>query len=321
MEHNIPWERFQHYLKHPYESYDSDFESWLQALETNQKLWDEVKLTYLLTGDVPESFEPNQKQAWNKIEKRIDKPVKRIRLNPVWLQVAASFLLFTIGALSSWYFLTPAGGQYAEVYSPYGHKTRVVLPDQSVVWLNGNSLLRYPADFSESRKLELTGEALFEVTKDPDKVFNLHSGDVRVEVYGTKFNFKHYAEDEQAEVALIEGSVGLFRRDKLLTTMKPGQLASYDLKSEQLKLEQERLDIVTSWNSDELIIENQPLGEVLKYLERWYGVEFSLSAGFKPEQQLSFKVKSESLPELLSTISRITPLRYTIDGKKIQLSN
>lgn len=320
MEHTIPWERFQHYLKHPDESYDSDFESWLQASEANPKLWDEVKLTYLLTGEVPDNFEPNQKQAWANIEKRIEKPVKRFRLNPVLLRVAASIMLFTVGALSSWYFFSQRPVQYTEVYSPYGHKTRVVLPDQSVVWLNGNSSLKYVADFSQSRNVELTGEALFEVTKNPDKVFSLQSGDVKVEVYGTKFNFKHYADEDNAEVALLEGSVGLFNGDRLLAKMNPGELATFNLNSEQLQLVAGNLESVTSWSSDELVIENLAFGEVLKYLERWYGVEFSYPDDLEVDQQLSFKVQSESLQEVLSTISHITSIHYTIDGKKVEIS-
>lgn len=320
MEHNIPWEKFQHYLKHPGDAYDSDFESWLKASDANPKLWEEVKLTYLLTGELPASFEPNQKKAWANVEKRIDSPVKRIRLNPALLRVAASIILFTIGALSSWYFFGQRTEQYTEVFSPYGHKTRVVLPDQSVVWLNGNSLLKYVADFTHSREVELTGEALFEVTKNPNKVFRLQSGDVKVEVYGTKFNFKHYADDNNAEVALLEGSVGLFNRDQLLTKMKPGELATFDLNSKQLEIKQEDLDPVTSWSTDELVIENQSFTEVIKYLERWYGVEFSYPDDLRVDQQLTFKVQSESLQEVLSTISHITSIHYAIDGKKVEIS-
>ncbi len=321
MENHIPWDRIQYYLSHPEENHDSEFESWLKQSDHNQKLWEEINLIYLIGGEVPEEFEPNQVEAWSKIENRINAPARKLRVNPVFLRVAAAIILFVLGGLSSWYFWTEQDEvTYAEVYSPYGHKTKVVLPDQTIVWLNGNSMLKYETDFRKSRNVELDGEALFEVSKDPDRLFSLHSGDMKVEVYGTKFNFKHYAGDDKAEVALLEGSVGLFNDDQLLTRMKPGELASLNNKTNQLKVTHENLEHVISWSSEELVIENQSFDEVLKYLERWYGVEFENQNNIQVDQNLSFKVKTESLQELLATISYLTSVQFEINGKHVELS-
>lgn len=320
MENHIPWDRIQYYLSYPDENHDSEFEAWLKNSDDNQKLWEEINLVYLISGEVPAAFEPDRVEAWSKVENRINTPSRKLRVSPVFLRVAAALILFVLGGLSSWYFGTDHEIRYAEVYSPYGHKTKVVLPDQTVVWLNGNSMLKYETDFRKSRNVELEGEALFEVTKDPNRLFSLHSGDVKVEVYGTKFNFKHYADDSEAEVALLEGSVGLFNDDQFLTRMKPGELASLNNLTNQLKVTNENLDHVISWSSEELVIENQPFDEVLKYLERWYGVEFEKHNNIQVDQNLSFKVKTESLQELLATISYLTAVQFEINGKHVELS-
>ena len=320
MENEIPWGKIQYYLIHPDESPDDVLMNWLQKSDYNKKLWEEIKLTYLISGELPNEFEPDQYVAWSKIENRITSKQRRVRLNPVFFKIAASIILFVIGGLAGYYLLQNQQVQYAEVFSPYGHKTKVVLPDNSVVWLNGNSSLKYATNFERSRDVQLTGEGLFQVTKDPGHVFRLQSGDVMVEVYGTKFNFKHYSNDQNAEVALLEGSVGLFNRDQLLTKMIPGQVANLNPETNKLEVSRENMDMIVSWSTDELVVENKSFGEVLKYLERWYGVEFHYDDNIDLKQRLSFKVKTESLPELLSTIGYLTSIKYHIEGKNVELS-
>ena len=150
---------------------------------------------------------------------------------------------------------------------------------------------------------------------------SLTSGDVKVEVYGTKFNFKHYPEDDNTEVALLEGSVGFFNRDKLLTKMVPGEVANLDHHTNYFNVDHEDLDMIVSWSTDELVLEDKPFDEVLKYLERWYGVKFHYDESLVVDQQIRIKVKTQSLAELLSTIGHITSIKYKIEGKNVELSN
>jgi ferric-dicitrate binding protein FerR (iron transport regulator) len=322
MENLIPWDKIQYALTNPSDTPDEELVRWIDSSVQNRELWEEIKLTYLIAGELPAEFLPDRRTAWRKVESRIEKKERRRKISPFFLRVAASILLFAVGALSSWYFLHQTyEPQYAEVYSPFGHKTRVVLPDHTVVLLNGNSNLKYETTFQKERKVELSGEALFEVAKNPDKVFRLTSGDVKIEVYGTKFNFKHYPEDENTEVALLEGSVGFFNKDKLLLKMVPGEVTNLNHQTNHFHVDHEDLDMIVSWSTDELVIENKPFEEVLKYLERWYGVRFRYSGDLGVTQRLSFKVKTESLPELLATIGHLTSVKYKIEGKNIELSN
>lgn len=321
MEEKIPWEKIKYYLKNIDANWDDEFISWLNEKEENKQIWEEIKLTYNLTGNLPKPFKPNKKSAWEKVDQRTSVNTKKLTINKFFLRIAASIILVLFGASASWLiFHTEQSNQFTEIYSPFGHKTMVILPDSSKVWLNGNTHIKYKTNFTTSRDVFLVGEALFKVTKDKKHAFSVQSDHLKVKVYGTEFNFKHYKNDTEAEVSLLEGSVGLFSNNKLLTKMQPGQVAEYNTQKQALQISKKDINPIISWSSDELIIDNKKFEDVLKYLERWYGVNIKTSKDLNIKQRLSFKVKTESLQELLSIIDKISPIQYKVEGKQVIIS-
>ncbi|MDP3914146.1 MAG: DUF4974 domain-containing protein [Bacteroidota bacterium] len=316
-----PWEQIQNKLRNPNEPEEYSLKNWLKEDQENKTVLDDLKVIYSISGNVPESFVPQKELAWQKVMKRISIRKQQPKIIRFMLRVAASILLIALGVGSTFYLQNKmANPSFTEVYSPYGHKTRVILPDGSMVWLNGDTKLKYNSDFSDARNVELTGEALFEVTKNPRQLFTVNAEKLRLEVYGTTFNVKSYPEDLISEVALVEGSVGLFRDKQLLKKMVPGEVISYNSGENKFSAIQGNIGQITSWSADELVIENETFEEVTKYLERWYGVEITLDKSIQLNNRLSFKVKTESLMELLSIISRITPVTYEINGKQVKIS-
>lgn len=315
-----PWEQIQNKLRNPDEPEDDTLNNWLNEDQENKTVLDDLKVIYSISGNVPESFVPRKELAWQKIMKRIS-----IKQQPIivrfMLRVAASILLIALGVGGTFYLQNKmANPSFTEVYSPYGHKTSVVLPDGSHVWLNGDTKLKYNSDFSNGRNVELTGEALFEVTKNPSRLFTVNAEEIRLEVYGTTFNVKSYPEDIISEITLMEGSVGLFRDKQLLKKMIPGEVITYNSGENKFSTRQGNIGQITSWSADELVIENETFEDVTKYLERWYGVEITLDKSIQVNNRLSFKVKTESLMELLSIISHITPITYEINGKQVKIA-
>lgn len=315
-----PWEHIQNKLRHPNEPEDETIQNWLNEDIENKVVLDDLKVIYSITGNAPESFVPQKEQAWKSILSRITAKKPQARIVRFMLRVAASILLIALGVGGS-YFLQnrKSGNSFTEVYSPYGHKTMVVLPDNSKVWLNGDSRIKYNTNFSDSRNVELSGEALFEVTKNPRNLFTVKSKDIRIEVYGTTFNVQSYDNDIVSEIALAEGSVALFHGVQLLKKMIPGEVIVYDARRNKFSSQQGNIRQITSWRADELIIENETFESMVKYLERWYGVEITLDQSIKQNLRLSFKVKTESLIELLSIIDHITPVSYEINGKQVKI--
>ncbi|MGV8134018.1 MAG: FecR family protein [Mangrovibacterium sp.] len=321
MKNQIPWNILMKQLGNKDTKSDPLFNEWIQEKE-NRQFWEELQVIYSVNGNIPEYYEPDHRKGWNNIEQRMIRSVRHRGRVLYLLRIAASVLLFMLGATGYW--LVDHHDQkavYSEVVSPYGHKTMVLLPDSSVVWLNGNSRIRYKTDFRKERIVELEGEALFEVQKRPGNLFSVTSGLLRLEVYGTKFNFRSFCGEKEPEIALISGSVGIYNGNHHLKTMKPGEVVVYSPIKNKLLTTDSNLEQITSWQSGELIIHNMPLTEVFGYLERWYGVDIAFTGRVNTGQKLSFKVKTESLRELLSIIDRITPVEYTIDGQHVKISN
>lgn len=316
-----PWEHIQNKLRNPGETENETLQNWLDEDAENKTMLDDLKVIYSISGNVPESFVPQKDQAWQKILSRITANKPQSRIIRFMLRVAASILLIALGVGGSYFIQNhESGNSFTEVYSPYGHKTMVVLPDNSKVWLNGDSRIKYSTDFSDSRNVELSGEALFEVTKNQRNLFTVKSKNIRIEVYGTTFNVQSYDNDVISEVALVEGSVGLYRDEQLLKKMIPGEVIVYDTQRNKFSSHQGNIGQITSWKSDELIIENETFESMAKYLERWYGVEITLDQSLRQNLRLSFKVKTESLIELLSIIDHITPVSYEISGKQVKIT-
>lgn len=319
MTDRTPWENIMKKIQNPKEPEDESLKSWLSEASENQNILNDLQVIYSINGNVPEKFTPEKELAWNKITQRIGYKIKHTRFIQLLTRIAASFLLIALGVGGAYMWLQP-DKSFTEVFSPYGHKTMVLLPDSSQVWLNGNSKIRYKTNFRASRYVELSGEGLFKVTKSPRNLFTVKSKDLAVEVYGTTFNIKSYPDENQSEVALVEGSIGLFKDDQLMKKMATGEIVVYDKIENKLTDSKFNIKQITSWRTDELIIENETFENITKYLERWYGVEIKLDKSLMNNAKLSFKVKTESLSELLSIINHITPIAYEINGKQVMIS-
>ncbi len=158
---------------------------------------------------------------------------------------------------------TPRGGQY-----------KVVLSDGTKVWLNAATTLRFPAAFAGSeRRVELSGEAYFEVEKDPTRPFRVQLNDKSVvEVLGTHFNIMDYEEEGLSKTTLVEGKVKVSAGEET-KVLKPGdQVVNRGAGTMQLK-SQTNTGQVLAWKNGLFDFTSADLGSIARQLERWYGVE------------------------------------------------
>ena len=125
---------------------------------------------------------------------------------------------------------------YNTLTVPYGKRFDIVLSDNTHVFLNAGSSLRYPVNFikGKNREVFLEGEAFFEVTKDTQHPFVVNAHEINVRVLGTKFNVSAYPESLATKTVLVEGAVGLYKTETYkaenATLMTPGDLATLDKK-------------------------------------------------------------------------------------------
>lgn len=204
-------------------------------------------------------------------------------VSSVWkyASIAASVALLVVSSFLYKMYTEPRPLAYLEVTSMIGSKTQVLLPDSTVVWLNGNSHIRYPEVFdSKTRQIELTGEAFFDVTENKEKPFIVNLDGMHVRVLGTEFNIWADPDSDLIETTLVEGSVALYTDTNSTPTpdeiLIPGEQALFDKQSGSIEVRPVRTSSYTSWMTGDFFFEKITFGEILSVLERSFSVKFHL---------------------------------------------
>jgi len=202
-----------------------------------------------------------------------------------------------------------------------GQKSQVLLPDGTHVWLNAGSRITYSSDFSKSnRRVNITGEAFFDVAKDNTHQFIVETDYINVVVYGTAFNISAYPKDSDIKVSLLNGKVLLenCRTNKKLVEMYPGQQVAVskrwlDFSKYDCNVENESL-----WTKNMMRFENTSAEDIFEKLEHWYGLNIHVE-NMDTTIKYGFTIKSESIREMLELINKITPITYRIDGEEVYI--
>jgi len=213
--------------------------------------------------------------------------------------------------------------QYCQVTAPKGHVAKCILPDQSEVWINSGSTIRYNIhDFNrKKREIMLEGEAFLQVSKNKDRPFTVITSMADVKVTGTSFNVKSVT-GSAFETVLAEGSVDLLIKDDTRQTikLKPGEKAFYDLSEKKLIINKVYTEIYSCWRNSEIIFKDATLNDLIKELERIYDIQFRLS-----DQNLGkFRFRgmfgyNNNLIDALEKIKKTTDIDYRIENKEVLL--
>ena len=176
--------------------------------------------------------------------------------------------------------LLPLVGSMIEIRSTTGMVSSVTLPDDTRVWLNSNSYLRYPAKFTgKERRVVLYGEGYFDVTKDPERKFVVEAQSTEIEVYGTEFNVEAY-DDEYIRATLVSGRIGMKYDDanhrRQLVQMMPDQQITYNARTGVIYLNTANIPCNTSWKEGKIVLSNTPLKDALRMIGNKYNVSFNI---------------------------------------------
>lgn len=207
------------------------------------------------------------------------------------------------------------------LFVPYGKRFNISLSDGTKVFLNSGSSISYPAVFgaNSTRLVELKGEAYFDVTEDKNSIFRVSSGNIMVEVYGTKFNLRNYNEDYFSDVVLVEGSVGIKDRENSeLTMLTPGIKGSVNKENFSINKMRVNTSVYTSWIEGNVIFRNETFSQIVQKLERLYNV--TIINNKKDSDQLfnaSIDVESESIEQVLDYFEEIYNVQHTFYENKI----
>lgn len=219
---------------------------------------------------------------------RVETGKKKLNIKWIW-QGAAAVLLLGI----AWFFWPQTQPEDLVFTTGYGEIKNIELPDGSIVLLNANSQISWTEGWKSSgyRKVELNGEAYFDVKHREDMPFEVSASGVKVDVLGTEFNIRDRG--SETEVFLHQGKVNLKIDNKEETVeMLPGDFVRYDSVIEDLIIEKDhKLGKQAAWVDGMLDFENKPLEAILQEFGTLYGKEFKIE-----NKDLAHKRMDFSLP-------------------------
>jgi len=194
---------------------------------------------------------------------------------------------------------TPPGGQY-----------QVILPDGSKVWLNSASSLRYPVRFTgNERKVEISGEAYFEVAHNSKMPFRVINSSQIVEVLGTHFNIMAYPDESSTNTTLLEGSVRIIKENKS-KIISPGQQTR--VKNGDIDVASVDVTQVTAWKEGYFMFKNEDIQSIMRQISRWYNLEVKYQ-GDIPEKVFGGKIsRTRNVSEVLEILESTGSIHFKI---------
>lgn len=219
-----------------------------------------------------------------------------------------------------------AAGMLNTLSTPRGGHYRLTLPDGSKVWLNAASSIRYPAAFNnKERRVEITGEAYFEVAKFRNLPFYVQSPHGEIRVLGTKFNVNAYANEPVVTTTLLEGKIGLttsFRKTPVI--LEPGDQAIFSHNNtsqpgylNEIKIQKADTGSVIAWTQNAFVFSNTNLAVAMRQIERWYDVDVILKGDLANEAIMANLSRDIPISRVMHKLSLTGHLHFTIEGKKI----
>lgn len=208
------------------------------------------------------------------------------------------------------------------ISTPKGGRYQLTLADGSQVWLNSASKLVFPASFSNtSREVELTGEAYFDIAKDPQKPFFVHTRNQTIQVTGTRFNVSGYEDDSKTITTLVEGQVIVNKPEDnhQKVTLAPGQQAIIKSEKAEIKVAQANIEEALSWKNGWFVFENMTLKDILKKASRWYEIDIKFDE--IPHTRYSGAVPMDvNLSRMLDILERTGDVSFEINNKTLTVS-
>ncbi len=247
-------------------------------------------------------------ESYQKLQSRMDKPKRDFKLYPYLRYAAIVVAILSVSFFTHYLGKQSAGNeelQYTTVVADLGQISKVILPDSSIVWLNSGTTLTYNNNFSvDNRNLKLKGQAYLDVRKNKNLPLIVNCDNLQVKVLGTRFDVDAYPEDGKISVTLESGSVELLHPEKkaFKHQLQHGEQAIYDLNHNNIHIIKTETRNFTSWRTGLLVFDDADIAEVVKKLERKYGIEIKINNQSLIKSVFNAKFKTETLEEIVEYI-------------------
>lgn len=311
---NIDYELVTKYLSGEADQKESEqVELWIKASETNAKSYEQLKKLWKETGRIfpNEPSDVNVDKAWNKFHNRINNekltsktlvPQKERSLFYYLTRVAAILIVGII--IYSMYDNIRERSSNIQL-STSDETVTDTLSDGSIISLNSKSNIKYPRNFkSDTRTVQLSGEAYFSVTPDPNKPFIVNTSEASIQVVGTSFYVRNYDSLSTIEIGVEKGEVifNAIRTDSTFNLMA-GESIIFNKMTKQIEAKEDFDPNELFWKTNTLIFQNTQLSEVFNTLENKYGIRIEVTNRHILNCRLTAKFSREEIDQIMEIIN------------------
>lgn len=340
-------------------------QDWISGHPEREEYLDRLSKTWELSKKRLNKSLFNDDLQWRKIQAGMvaadlhsqNNSARKIAILSFLKNAAFWILIFGLGAVLSWLILMPSRQNYnalTEITSPLGAKSHVKLPDGTEVWLNAGSKIVYSNNFNEKeRKIQLIGEAYFNVFTNKSKPFTVQTSDIVVRAFGTRFNVKAYPDEKTITTILEEGKIDVMLlkggNDKSSIVLKPNQKIVYFkeanyLKGKEVKPESAKdtkeekastmahletkikldtninTELYTSWKEKQWIIESIPFETLVPMLERRFNLKITIKDPELNNYKFTGTIQNETVEQIMDALTFTAPMNYSIVQDTITLT-
>ncbi len=208
--------------------------------------------------------------------------------------------------------------------NPPGQRAQFLLPDGSKVWLSVASQLTFPEEFTNGqRRVQLEGEAFFEVVENPAQPFIVSAQGVDTRALGTSFNIKAFRDDALVQVVLASGKVKVSHQEgasENAVLLSPGEEVWFEKNTNTLLKQPADLKQALAWKQNTLVFEKASAEEVFTTLERWYGVEITSEGLSDNTWRFTGQFQDENLENILLSIGYVKGFSYQLDHQSVVIT-
>lgn len=255
------------------------------------------------------------------------------RIRRIWWRsaAAAALVLASLGYLFFDQIQQVPSAQRADAPSEFftyhtlpGQRAKLLLPDSTVIWLNGSTAIRYDKALDGAvREVFLDrGEAFFDVRPDTSRPFLVHANQLVTRVLGTSFNIQLTNDRSAYRLTVSTGKVGVTHRDSLASAavLAAGQQLVYPHTGDYVVSEVDPTDF-SAWTRNELVFRNASWAEVANRLHTWYGVTVALHLREGARETFTARFENPALETVLEALQKINKFQYTINRKEVSITD
>ncbi len=297
-------------------------EEWISKSLDNQIEFEDIQVLWEKTGQFHIPSLGDQDAALSIVHRRAEIRSHRIPRLKLLYQVAAVLALAILLAGTYNYFFGSgniSSEYYEEVLAAAGTRTHVDLPDGSRAYLNSGSSLRFSSQLTKNkqRRVSLTGEAYFNVAKDPNHPFIVQAGPLEIKALGTEFNVDAYNLDRAIDIVLVEGKVAISdvhrTSEEAMLILDPSELAHFNVQENIISKEKTlELQKYIGWIDGKIVFTDDSIQDVMLKLENWFNVDLRLEDERLSNYRFTGAFVDEAVEEILETLCQTSPLKYEV---------